>query len=44
VTIDNKRGIIDMKVEKVHEKFIYHPKNPRAAARFESIDSWAQEG
>jgi hypothetical protein len=26
-TIDKKRGIINMKVERVHEKFIYHPKN-----------------
>jgi hypothetical protein len=26
-TIDKKRGIINMKVDKVHEKFIYHPKN-----------------
>jgi carotenoid cleavage dioxygenase-like enzyme len=27
VTIDKKRGIINMKVDKVHEKFIYHPMN-----------------
>jgi hypothetical protein len=27
VTIDKKRGILNMKVERVHEKFIYHPKN-----------------
>jgi hypothetical protein len=27
VTIDKKRGIISMKVDRVHEKFIYHPKN-----------------
>jgi hypothetical protein len=26
-TIDKKRGIINMKVDMVHEKFIYHPKN-----------------
>jgi hypothetical protein len=26
-TIDKKRGIINMKVDRVHEKFIYHPKN-----------------
>jgi hypothetical protein len=26
-TIDNTRGIINMKVDGVHEKFIYHPKN-----------------
>jgi hypothetical protein len=25
VTIDKKRGIINMKVDRVHEKFIYHP-------------------
>jgi hypothetical protein len=27
VTIDKMRGIINMKVDKVYEKFIYHPKN-----------------
>jgi hypothetical protein len=27
VTIDKKRGIINMKVDRVHEKFIYHSKN-----------------
>jgi hypothetical protein len=27
VTIDNKRGIINMKVDGVHKKFINHPKN-----------------
>jgi hypothetical protein len=26
-SIDMTRGIINMKVDKVHEKFIYHPKN-----------------
>jgi hypothetical protein len=26
-TIDKKRGIINMKVDRVHGKFIYHPKN-----------------
>jgi hypothetical protein len=26
-TIDKMRGIINMKVNGVHEKFIYHPKN-----------------
>jgi hypothetical protein len=26
-TTDKKRGIINMKVDRVHEKFIYHPKN-----------------
>jgi hypothetical protein len=25
--IDKMRGIINMKVDGVHEKFIYHPKN-----------------
>jgi hypothetical protein len=27
VTIDKKRLIINMKVDRVHEKFSYHPKN-----------------
>jgi hypothetical protein len=27
VTIDKMRGIINIKVDRVHEKFIYHPKN-----------------
>jgi hypothetical protein len=27
VTIDKKRGIINMKVDRVHEKFIYQTKN-----------------
>jgi hypothetical protein len=27
VTIDKTRGIINMKVDRAHEKFIYHPKN-----------------
>jgi hypothetical protein len=26
-TIDKMRGIINMKVDRVHEKFIYQPKN-----------------
>jgi hypothetical protein len=26
VTNDKTRGIINMKVDRVHEKFIYHPK------------------
>jgi hypothetical protein len=26
-TIGKKKGIINMKVGRVHEKFIYHPKN-----------------
>jgi hypothetical protein len=26
-TIDKMRGIINMKVDRVHEKFIYRPKN-----------------
>jgi hypothetical protein len=28
-TIDKMRGTISMKVDGVHEKFIYHPKNFR---------------
>jgi hypothetical protein len=27
VTIDKMRGIINIKVDKLHEKFIYQPKN-----------------
>jgi hypothetical protein len=27
VIIDKTRSIINMKVDKVHEKYIYHPKN-----------------
>jgi hypothetical protein len=27
MTIDKTRGIINTKVDRVHEKFIYHPKN-----------------
>jgi hypothetical protein len=27
VTIDKKIGIMNMKFERVHQKFIYHPKN-----------------
>jgi hypothetical protein len=27
VTIDKTKGMINMKVDGVHEKFIYHPKN-----------------
>jgi hypothetical protein len=27
VTIDKTRGVINMKVDGVHEKFIYHPRN-----------------
>jgi hypothetical protein len=26
-TIDKMRAVINIKVDKVHEKFIYHPKN-----------------
>jgi hypothetical protein len=26
-TIDKMRGIINMKVDGVHEKFVYHPRN-----------------
>jgi hypothetical protein len=40
-TIDKTRGITNMKVDVVHEKFIYHPRTSRAAARFESTESWA---
>jgi hypothetical protein len=43
VTIDKMRGMINMKVDGVHEKFIYHPRTSRAATRFESTDSWARE-
>jgi hypothetical protein len=42
--IDKMRGIINVKVDRVHEKFIYHPKTSRVAARFESTDLQAQEG
>jgi hypothetical protein len=28
VAIDKARGMINMKVDRVHEKFIYHSKNP----------------
>jgi carotenoid cleavage dioxygenase-like enzyme len=27
ITIDKRRGTINMKVDRVHEKFIYHPMN-----------------
>jgi hypothetical protein len=40
-TIDKKRRIINMKVDRVHEKFIYHPNNLVCCCKFESIDSWA---
>jgi hypothetical protein len=43
-TIDKTRGVINMKVDRVHEKLIYHPRTSRAAARFESTDSRAREG
>jgi hypothetical protein len=43
VTIDKMRGMINMKVDGVHEKFIYHPRTSRAATRFESTDSRARE-
>jgi hypothetical protein len=39
VNIDKTRGIINTKVSRVHEKFIYHPRTSRATARFKSIDS-----
>jgi hypothetical protein len=38
------RGIINMKVDGVHEKFIYHPKNLTCCYKVKSTDSWAQEG
>jgi hypothetical protein len=44
VTIDKKRGVINMKVDRVHEKFIYHPRTSCAAARFKTTDSRAREG
>jgi hypothetical protein len=28
-TIDKMRGVINMKVDRVHEMFIYHPREPR---------------
>jgi hypothetical protein len=40
-TIDKMRGTINMKVDGVHEKFIYHPRTSHVAARFESTDSQA---
>jgi hypothetical protein len=43
-TIDKKREIINMKVDGVHEKLIYHPRTSHAVARFESTDMRAQEG
>jgi hypothetical protein len=43
-TIDKTRGIINMKVDEVHEKFIYHLRSSHAAARFESTNSRAREG
>jgi hypothetical protein len=43
-TNDKKRGIINMKVDRAHEKFIYHPRTSRATTRFKSIDVQAQEG
>jgi hypothetical protein len=42
--IDKMRGIINVKADRVHEKFIYHPKTSRVAARFDSTDLQAQEG
>jgi hypothetical protein len=44
VTIDRKRGIINMRVDRVHEKFIYHPKNLACCVRYESTDTRAREG
>jgi hypothetical protein len=44
VTIDKMRGIINMKVDRVHEKFIYTPRTSCAAVRYESTDLQAREG
>jgi hypothetical protein len=33
-TIDKMRGLINMKVDGVHEKFIYHPKNLACCCQF----------
>jgi hypothetical protein len=44
VTIDKTRVIINMKVDRVHQKFISTPRTSHGAARFESTDSRAQEG
>jgi hypothetical protein len=38
-TIDKMRGLINMKVDGVNERFISHPRTSRVAARFESTDS-----
>jgi hypothetical protein len=35
VTIDKMRGIINMKVDGVHEKFIYHPKNLKCCCQIQ---------
>jgi hypothetical protein len=43
VIIDKMIGNINMKIDRVHEKFIYHPKNVACCCRFKSIDSWTQE-
>jgi hypothetical protein len=40
-TINKTRGTINMKVDGVHEKFIYHHKNLASAAIFESTDTQA---
>jgi hypothetical protein len=41
-TIDKMRGTVNMKVDGIHEKFIYHPRTSHVAARFESTDTQAQ--
>jgi hypothetical protein len=38
-TIDKMRGTVNMKVDGIHEKFIYHPRTSHVAARFESTDT-----
>jgi hypothetical protein len=37
-TIDKKRRIINMKVDRVHDKFIYNPNNLVCCCKFESTD------
>jgi hypothetical protein len=41
-TIDKIRVTINMKVDGVHEKFIYHPKNLACCCQFKSTDTQAQ--
>jgi hypothetical protein len=40
-TIDKKRGIINIKVDRVHRSSSTTPRTTLAATRFESNDSWA---